>query len=242
MTSNASPIQPVRRATLTSLVTEQIREGIHRGAYQSGTQLNEAELAQQLGVSRGPVRESLQRLVQEGLLRSEPHRGVFVPVPSDEDIVDIYFAREAVESAAVRRIMGSPRPADLVPSLEDTVEQMALAVDDDDWASVADLDMRFHTLIVSAAGSNRLSRMFVTLVSETRLCLNLLTGVPRRGDLCPEHRQLAELIAGSDIETTLKTITQHFDEAVASLQEHWPAAAEDKGNRPHRPGRRPTLD
>ena len=55
-------------------------------------------------MSRGPVREALQRLIQEGLLRSEPHRGVFVPVMSAEDIDDIYLAREALETAAVRRI------------------------------------------------------------------------------------------------------------------------------------------
>src|SRR6266511_1067473 len=92
------------------------------------TQLNEMDLAERLGVSRGPLREGLQRLIQEGLLNSQPHRGVFVPVINDEDLLDIYFAREVIETAAVRRIMAATRPAELLPGLQQTVNEMARAV------------------------------------------------------------------------------------------------------------------
>ena len=94
----------IPRVTFASMVGERIRSNIIDGTLPPGSQLNEVELASSFGVSRGPVREALQRLIQEGLLRSEPHRGVFVPVMTDEDIDDVYLAREALETAAVRRI------------------------------------------------------------------------------------------------------------------------------------------
>ena len=67
-------IEPIERSTLSSTVTERLRELVIQGTYPPGTQLSEVELAERFGVSRGPIREAVQRLTQEGLLRSEPHR------------------------------------------------------------------------------------------------------------------------------------------------------------------------
>ncbi|MDT0323195.1 GntR family transcriptional regulator [Streptomyces millisiae] len=214
-----SPITPIPRRTLVSQVTEQLREGIYHGVFLPGSQLHEAELAERLGVSRGPIRESLQRLIQEGLLSSQPHRGVFVPVLSEADIVDVFFAREAVEAAAFRQVMAAPAPAGLVDALRRVVDEMADAVDADNWRALGDIDVRFHRLVVNAAGSHRLSRMFDTLISETRLCLNMYADLePARLDLLPEHRELVELIAGADLETALATLQRHFAEAVVTLR------------------------
>jgi DNA-binding GntR family transcriptional regulator len=80
----------IPRVTFAGMVGERIRSNIVEGVLAPGAQLNEVELAASFGVSRGPVREALQRLIQEGLLRSEPHRGVFVPVMGLEDIDDVY--------------------------------------------------------------------------------------------------------------------------------------------------------
>ena len=101
----------IPRATFASIVTERLRANIVDGSLKPGSQLSEVELATGFGVSRGPVREALQRLVQEGLLRSESHRGVFVPVLTDEDVLDVYVAREALESAAIRSIISSDSTA-----------------------------------------------------------------------------------------------------------------------------------
>ncbi len=217
MTDPTTPT--IRRATLTTQVAEQLRAWIRDGTLPAGTQLNEMDLAERLGVSRGPLREGLQRLIQEGLLNSQPHRGVFVPVINDEDLLDIYFAREVIETAAVRRIMAATRPAELLPGLQQTVNEMARAVTGDDWPKVAELDMRFHSQLVAAANSPRLSRMFSTVITETQLCLNMLAGVePARQDLLSEHRLLAELIAGDDVELAAQTVAVHFSDAVDSLR------------------------
>jgi DNA-binding GntR family transcriptional regulator len=214
-----SPTAPVTRTTLATTVTARIREGVHRGTYPPGHQFNEVILAKQLGVSRGPVRESLQLLVNEGLLERRPHRGVFVPVLTEQDIVDIFYTRLALESAAFRRVITSPRPDGLIASLDRTVDELVKAADNNDWESVGDLDLRFHRLVVEAAGSPRLSRMYASLISETRRCLNLMADVhPARLDLMDEHRELTLLVAGDDVDAALATLRQHFDEATVTLR------------------------
>jgi DNA-binding GntR family transcriptional regulator len=75
--------------------------------------MNEVELATRLATSRGPVREAMQRLVQEGLLISAPHRGIWVRQLVQADLEDLYFARAAVERAAMLRLIDRGMPAGL---------------------------------------------------------------------------------------------------------------------------------
>lgn len=211
---------PVQRSTLTMQVAEQIRNNLLHGHYPPGSQLGEAELAASLGVSRGPIRESLARLVQEGLLHSQPRKGVFVPQLSEEDILDIFYTREALETAAFRRVMATtPRPHSLVRSLHDTADELAHAAENGDWQTVSNLDLHFHSLIIDAAASPRLSRLFTTVLCETRLCLNLQAHAePTRHHLPQEHRELAKQVAQGNITTVLASLTQHFEEATTTLR------------------------
>jgi len=224
---NDSPTQ-IPRATFASMVGERLRSSIIDGTLPPGSQLNEVELAASYGVSRGPVREALQRLIQEGLLRSAPHRGVFVPVMSSEDIDDIYLAREALEAAAVRRIVGTPRAASAYKDLDRIVRTMSQAEAAGDWETVANRDLDFHTELVSAAGSQRLERMFTTVISETRLCLSVLTTAEgRRDDLVDEHRKVSEMIREGDTEGAVAVLKKHFDDAVVTLKRRRGADAEE---------------
>ncbi|MGH3366428.1 MAG: GntR family transcriptional regulator, partial [Nocardioidaceae bacterium] len=79
-------VKPLERVPTSTLIADQLREAIMSGDIDQGDQVGEAQLAEQLGVSRGPLREAMQRLVQEGLLDSIPHRGLFVATLSEEDI------------------------------------------------------------------------------------------------------------------------------------------------------------
>ena len=209
----------IPRSTFASIVGERIRSGIIDGSLPPGSQLNEVELATSFGVSRGPVREALQRLIQEGLLRSEPHRGVFVPVMSEADIRDVYLAREALETAAVREIISSSSSAATYETLDQLVQAMHEAELAGDWKTVASRDLDFHTALVAAAGSPRLERMFATVISETRLCLSVLAGAyDARDDLVDEHRRIVELLKADDTEGALAVLKEHFDDAVITLK------------------------
>jgi DNA-binding GntR family transcriptional regulator len=217
----------IPRATFASIVGERIRSNIIEGVLPPGSQLNEVELAESFGVSRGPVREALQRLIQEGLLRSEPHRGVFVPIMSAADIEDIYLAREALETAAVRRITGTSRAATAHKALDKLVRGMESAEQSGDWGLVASRDLDFHTALVAAAESPRLERMFTTVISETRLCLSALAAADEARDtLIEEHREISEMIREDNTRGAVAALTKHFDDAVVTLTGRLGAAGE----------------
>ena len=93
-------LRPVKREPAAIPIASQLTQAIMDGSLPPGHQLGEAELAAQLGVSRGPLREAMQRLVQQGIAVSEPHRGVFVTKLDEDDVRDIYFTRSAMEAAA----------------------------------------------------------------------------------------------------------------------------------------------
>lgn len=219
MNSKTATAVTIPRATYASIVTERLRASIVNGTLEPGSQLSEVELATSFGVSRGPVREALQRLVQEGLLHSEPHRGVFVPVLTDEDVSDVYVARDALESAAIRSIIATGSTAAACDALDGFVEQMREAEASGDWEAVGNVDLEFHVALVDATSSPRLKRMFGTVISETRLCLGVLTAADARDDLVEEHRLISEAIRKGDTEKALAVLKTHFDDAVATLAE-----------------------
>lgn len=231
MNPEAASAITIPRATFASIVTERLRADIVDGSLKPGSQLSEVELASNFGVSRGPVREALQRLVQEGLLHSEPHRGVFVPVLTDEDVHDVYVAREALESAAIRSIISNEKIAAASDSLDRFVSLMEKAEAAGDWKAVGNFDLEFHVALVDASGSPRLKRMFSTVISETRLCLGVLTADDARDDLVQEHRLICDAMKEGETEQALAVLKKHFDDAVVTLMRRQaPAdAAPEKG-------------
>jgi DNA-binding GntR family transcriptional regulator len=215
----AEPHVPKR--TLASVITSQVRDRILGGDYPPGTQLNEVELATRFATSRGPVREALQRLVQDGLLVSAPHKGITVRAMTTEDLDDLYFARSALERAAVLRLTERGTPAALLATLEQDVRRMALAVQDHRWVDVSAADLSFHSHIVAAAGSERLSAMYATLADQTRLGLNIMLGTYKgRTDLVDEHMELLKLLGSGDRPALLIAMDRHFGDAMQTLHHH----------------------
>jgi DNA-binding GntR family transcriptional regulator len=215
----AEPHVPKR--TLASVITSQVRDRILGGDYPPGTQMNEVELATRFATSRGPVREALQRLVQDGLLVSAPHKGITVRAMTTEDLDDLYFARSALERAAVLRLTERGTPAALIATLERDVRRMALAVEDHRWVDVSAADLSFHSHIVAAAGSERLSAMYATLADQTRLGLNIMLGTYKgRTDLVDEHMELLKLLGSGDRPALLIAMDRHFGDAMQTLHHH----------------------
>ena len=93
-------LEPLQLRSTPALIADQLRSQILEGRFPPHTQLAEVELARQLQVSRGPIREAMQRLIQEGLLRAERNRGVFVVELGLDDARDVYLARGVIERAA----------------------------------------------------------------------------------------------------------------------------------------------
>lgn len=217
MVQGLDRLEPIERETTPGVISCRIRDRIMDGTFAGGTQLTEARLADRLNVSRGPIREALQRLVQEGLLRNERNRGVFVVSLEKQDIVDIYRARTAIERMSALSLVrrGNEKVFD---ELEALVGRMSEAAGEDDWASCADLDLQFHETLVRSSGSKRLQRMFNTLIAETRMCLSALeTAYASCKDLVAEHRTLLEAMRRGDEQEVPELVECHLEDAVEDL-------------------------
>ncbi len=207
----------MNRESTAAIIAQQLRWAIMRGSLPPGAQMGETDLAARLGVSRGPLREAMQRLVQEGLLRGERHRGLFVIDLHEDDVHDVYAARLAVEQAAVRLVLRGDRDDGLV-RLGQAQRRLAAAARVPDPVAMADADQHFHETLVAVSGSPRLQRMAQTLLVETRLCLAALqrTG-PDPADLVAEHEALLAALLAGDAARALALLEAHMAEAVSRL-------------------------
>ncbi|WP_043662088.1 GntR family transcriptional regulator [Thermocrispum municipale] len=210
-------VEPISRESTAAIIARQLREAIMTGALQPGDQLGEAELAARFQVSRGPLREAMQRLVSEGLLRSERHRGLFVIELEPGDIYDIYAARAAIERAALIRIIRSD-PAGAGARLREVLAEMAGAAGDGDSSAMSRADLRFHEELVALSGSRRLARMASTLLIETRMCLAALQRTDHSpADRVAEHTAIVEAVEAGDEQRALELLEAHMEDAITRL-------------------------
>ncbi|MCW2857844.1 MAG: GntR family transcriptional regulator [Marmoricola sp.] len=209
-------LSPLRQESTPVLVADQLRSRILDGTFAPGAQLSEHSLAERLAVSRGPIREALQRLIQEGLLRSERNRGVFVVELGTEDVRDIYLARAAVERTAAAVVIGLDDD-EAIGALQERVEQLAASIEGS-WAELASRDLQFHLTLVSAAKSARLDRMFRTLVAETQLCLlRLEPFYAGREEVVREHQAITDAIRDRDLALVDRLVLEHMEVSAARL-------------------------
>ncbi|UOZ07525.1 GntR family transcriptional regulator [Amycolatopsis sp. WQ 127309] len=211
-------IEPVSRESTAAVIARQLRDAIMTGTLPPGTQLGETDLAARFQVSRGPLREAMQHLVSEGLLRSERHRGLFVIDLEPGDVYDIYAARSAIERAAMLRAIRGGERDRIAQVLERTVVEMAAAASDDDPSALSTADLKFHEALINASGSKRLVRMARTLLIETRMCLTALQGTYQRvEERVDEHTKLIQALREGDEETALALLDAHMEDAVQRL-------------------------
>ena len=190
------------------------KELILSGALPGGSLISEGVIAGQVGLSRTPVREAFLRLQAEDLLQLFPKRGaVVVPVrPGEaEDVLDL---REALECAAVRRILTSDVSlAALAGSLDRQVNQQAAMAERADLAGFARADQEFHLGIVAASGNVLAERFYGSLGDrQRRMALQALRPSPERlAVLVEEHAALVERITARDTTGFATLLRAHLD-------------------------------
>jgi DNA-binding GntR family transcriptional regulator len=215
-----SSLEPLVQESTPAIIARKIRSAIASGEFKPGAQLGEADLAGRLGVSRGPLREAMQRLTQEGLLVSIRNRGLFVAEPTEADITDIYLARTAIERAASLKIIElDHRNHEVGAELMLIIADMAREADGAaDPRELSRLDISFHETLVRLANSPRLSRIHRTLVTETRMCLSALEGTDYSpGARVAEHRAIAQAIIDANVPELHRSLAEHMDDAVAQI-------------------------
>ena|SRR5438067_1797159 len=206
-------LQAIDYPSVSGTIATQIRNNILGGALQPSQALSESEIAKQLGVSRGPVREALQRLVQEGLLVRIPNRGVFVTDITPEDIAEIYEARQTLEARCGAKVLAADEGI-----LERTVRELQAIVDEigpversGRWREVIELDLRFHSCLVAASGNSRIQRAYSTLIAESSLSINRLERwYPSENSLLQEHQAIVDALAARDGAAFTRALDFHY--------------------------------
>lgn len=216
--SSSASVFRVARTSTVDLIATELRKAIYSGALPVGAQIGEVEISAQLGVSRSPLREAAQRLVQEGVLTAVPGRGLRVSVISPQEVGDVYDARLAVEAQAVRRIVDEGRAA-AIGAIERAYDDLVLASRGSDAREIGDADLEFHETLVEAAGSIRLNRYMATLALETRIAsFSLPDGYSVRRTVSTSYRELIDALRSEDADRAIAALETQFRAAVARLR------------------------
>jgi DNA-binding GntR family transcriptional regulator len=200
--------QPKRRLLRTE-AAEILREAILAAHLVQGQKLNEKQLSEELGISRGPLREAFRCLEQEGLVHSAPYRGTFVVQVTTQDVIDMLTLRELVEPFAMERaLQASPM---LAQSLEKLVSQMHRCAAADDRVGVAKAHTQFHGLFYLNAGNRFLRLMWDRLEAPLQLYLLVhQTTFESLTDVAHAHERLVELVTTGDSLELEQEIHKHF--------------------------------
>lgn len=197
--------------SLTSIIFEKIREDILIGKYSRGEKIVEAKLAEEMGVSRTPVREALKQLELDGLVDNIPNRGVIVKGITKQDIQDIYTIRVAIEGIAAKWAIERMDERDL-EKLKEIFELMEFYTFKKDVNKVAELNSRFHEIIYNSTKSRYLEHVlkdFQYFIKNTRY--KSLRSEGRLESALEEHRQVLEAFSKKDVEEGVKAILRHVN-------------------------------
>jgi phosphonate utilization transcriptional regulator len=205
----AATIALVQSNSLPMLVQKELERMILAGDLAAGAKLNEAAVADLLGVSRGPVREAFRALEESGLVRLEKNRGVFVRQIRIEEADEIYEVRAALDEWVGRRLARTAT-AEQLKALRSIVERMDRAAAQDDVDAYYPLNLDFHERLITFAGNRKLLATYRRLVNE----LNLF----RRQTLAQdgtlpistrEHRDIVDKIAAGNAAGAGKALHEH---------------------------------
>jgi GntR family transcriptional regulator, gluconate operon transcriptional repressor len=209
--SSLAPLAAPR--SLAEDAADRIREQILSGGFSQGQHLVEAKIAEQLAISRGPVREAFKLLRAEGLLNEEPRRGTFVVSLAADDVREIYGLRAALEGRAARMLARRGDPASLAPlgRLADAIDR---AVETGDAVAVSRADLAFHHGVCEASGNGRILEVFDRYVPMLRSLLRLDELVVRSlHDVSTQHRPLVEALEAGDEDVAAKLFADHAEQA-----------------------------
>jgi DNA-binding GntR family transcriptional regulator len=201
----------VRTRSRADFVYESLRDAISDGRIAGGERVREEEVARNLGVSRTPVREALQRLQQRGILNFGPTRGLVVAQLSHEQIVELYAMREILEGSAARFAAQHATPEEIA-ILHQLQDQLRAAEGDD--LLHKHLDRRFHQAIYEAAHNRYLMQMLDSMLDSFALLHSTTLRLPHRQRNSDEERQrIIAAIQKHDANRAEKAAREHILQA-----------------------------
>jgi DNA-binding GntR family transcriptional regulator len=213
---------------LRQRVADVLREAILDGVLAPGAPLIEKAIADDLDISRAPVREAIRMLSQEGLVESVPYKGSTVRRLSARDVTEVYSMRGLLERFAARRVLdhaGADPGARLGP-LRDACDDMQRCAEADDLKGLSSADQRFHRALIDLAGHELLLDMWSLIALRARHVMGLRNAQLRDPlRVAANHRAIVDALAAGDADGTLALITAHVQSGAQLILDDWDDAA-----------------
>lgn len=213
-------LEPIRLDAykpLREVVSEALRQAIKDGVLKPGERLMEIQLADELGVSRTPIREAIRKLEQEGFVVMVPRRGTYVSDVSLKDISQVFEIRSALEELAAG--LAAERITDEeLERLERILVEVNGFISKDDFDKIVDADIRFHDILYHASRNTRLFDILHNLREQLLRFRSISMHYPGRlAATWEEHRQMVENIASHNSAMARKIAKKHMENSEKTL-------------------------
>ena len=209
--------------TTSEMILTSLREQIINGSLAPQEKLVEADLAQQFGTSRGPVRDALRQLAMEGLVDYEPNKGCSVALLSPEDAYEVFFMRGSLEKLAIQKSNCHVSDYSLM-IMETSIEEFKNALASNNLMQAVDADEKFHQQIIRSAQINRLTKMWELLSPLNGAMFLFVQSANRFGSMISDsetlnrcgptsaHERLLDAIRNNDLERACAELDHHYEE------------------------------
>lgn len=211
------PIKLDNYKPLREMVFESLREAIISGRLRPGERMMEVQLAEEMGVSRTPVREAIRKLELEGFVAMLPRKGAYVADISVKDIVDVFEIRAALEALAAG-LAAERITEEELDQLERSLVQISECSSDDNLDAIVAGDVKFHDIIYQASRNQRLVQIITHLHEQIyRFRMTSLSQPGRIKIALDEHKKIAEAISDRNVELAQELAREHIENAEQSL-------------------------
>ena len=217
MSGHLRPIKLDSYKPLRELVCENIRQAIIDGTFSPGERLMEIQLADEMGVSRTPVREAIRKLELEGFVVMIPRRGTYVADISIKDINEVYEVRTALDILAAG-LAAERINEDELEAMQRLLVEIGQYIDEGNIEKIVEIDSAFHDILYQASRNERL----VNIISNLREQITSLRGRSmmypgRLAKTLEEHRAIVDSIAQRDAEKAQRAVRIHMENAERTL-------------------------
>ena len=199
--------------SLTDEIHNIVRDKILKGEYKIGQKIKETQIADELKVSRTPIREAFKQLENEGLIDYVPNRGCFAKGFTSQDIEDLYAVRKALEVLAVEWAVNRIDDEQL-KQLKEKSDLMEFYAGRNDQKKVLEINADFHNVIYSATGSRfmaQILRSYKDYIEQARK--TTMYEEQFLNDIFEEHRQILIAITEKDVEKAKRAMAYHLDKS-----------------------------
>lgn len=205
------------RITRRTQVVDALRAAIVSGRLEPGAKITELDLAKRFAISRGPIREAMRELVNEGLLVNRPYSATHVAAVAARDIVEAYDLRRVLEVHAWR-LAWPRRDAALKAALESRHAALQRALGAGHVLEEIRAEMTFHSTAFEFSGSALLAATWRQIAQRIQLGFSVYQ-VGAGGPAMGEHRRYMELALGDDFEALRREVERHIDQGLAGVRD-----------------------